>query len=114
MDKGQQILSIYLRLSMIALRRGLVPIRRVIPAVVRWMATETETPKAETKKMENVTTKIKTKMLNRLHFPHKTATKEASLLDIVDTLKCVNYRYDYPQKLTEEQKKSLKRFDIFR
>jgi succinate dehydrogenase (ubiquinone) iron-sulfur subunit len=40
--------------------------------------------------------------------------KEASLSDIADTLKCVNYRYDFPQGLTEEKKKTMKRFDIFR
>jgi hypothetical protein len=40
--------------------------------------------------------------------------KEASLVDLADTLKSVNYRYDFPQGLTEEKKKSLKRFDIFR
>lgn len=37
-----------------------------------------------------------------------------NLLDLADTLKCVNYRYDFPQGLTEEQKKSMKRFDVFR
>jgi len=37
-----------------------------------------------------------------------------TILDLGDTLKHVNYRYDFPQGLTEEQKKKMKRFDVFR
>lgn len=36
------------------------------------------------------------------------------LKEFIDTLKNVNYRYEYPQNLTEEQKETMKRFDIFR
>lgn len=36
------------------------------------------------------------------------------LSDIMGTLKGINYRYDFPQKLTEQQKKTMKRFDVFR
>jgi len=59
---------------------------------------------------------IKDKVLNSIPWPNKTKEKDSSpsLLDLADTLKFVNYRYDFPQGLTEEQKKSLKRFDIFR
>lgn len=34
--------------------------------------------------------------------------------EIFDTLRNINYRVDYPQGLSEEQKKNMKRFDIFR
>ncbi len=47
-------------------------------------------------------------------FVESRKEKEASLTDIVGVLKFINYRYDYPQGLTEEEKKKLKRFDIFR
>ena len=94
---------------MLALRRSMLPMARVLPSVMRWMATD---GKAEQVAKDQST--MKTKVLSHLHFPHKAHSKESSLHDIVDTLKCVNYRYDYPQKLSDEQKKSLKRFDIFR
>ncbi len=47
---------------------------------------------------------------------HRPAEEESapSLLDLTTTLKCVNYRYEFPQGLTEEQKKKMKRFDVFR
>lgn len=34
--------------------------------------------------------------------------------EIFDTLRNINYRVDYPQGLSEEQKKNMKRFDVFR
>jgi len=36
------------------------------------------------------------------------------LTDLISTLKGVNYRYDFDQGLSEEQKKNMKRFDVFR
>jgi hypothetical protein len=36
------------------------------------------------------------------------------LREIIDTLRNINYRRDFPQGLTNEQKKGMKRFDIFR
>uniref|UniRef100_Q5DM51 Succinate dehydrogenase [ubiquinone] iron-sulfur subunit, mitochondrial n=2 Tax=Nyctotherus ovalis TaxID=70075 RepID=Q5DM51_NYCOV len=40
--------------------------------------------------------------------------KPPKLIDIIGTLKNINYRYDYPQNLTKEQKEHMKRFDVFR
>ena len=47
-------------------------------------------------------------------FHPKKHDEAPGLSDLVDTFKCINYRYDFPQGLTEEQKKTMKRFDIFR
>ena len=59
---------------------------------------------------------MRANILKKIHWPAKSKGKDdaASLLDLGDTLKCVNFRYDFPQDLTPEQKKDMKRFDIFR
>ncbi len=64
-----------------------------------------------TRSIEN----IKARLMNTVQQLKPNMMKsEASVLDVVDTFKCVNYRYEFPQNLTEEQKKHMKRFDIFR
>lgn len=40
--------------------------------------------------------------------------KAPSFKDLGETLMNVNYRIEYPQNLTDDQKKKMKRFDVFR
>ena len=60
----------------------------------------------------------KVSILNRIPWPKKSVEKEptptSSILDVADFFKSINYRHEFPQNLTAEQKKSMKRFDIFR
>lgn len=59
---------------------------------------------------------IKDKVMNRIQQQLKSrgGDSAASLMDVAETFKCVNYRYEFPQNLTDEQKSHMKRFDIFR
>ncbi len=61
-------------------------------------------------------TDLKDAILSKVNIPFlsKRGESPASVLDVIDTFKAVNYRYEFPQNLTEEQKKHMKRFDIFR
>jgi len=61
----------------------------------------------------SIINQIKSKITSFTSFTSdKSSTPK--LRDIIDTLRNINYRRDYPQGLTEEQKKGMKRFDIFR
>ncbi len=89
-------------------------LRRFLPSLVRWAATES-VPDNQDAEPQNITLEPKPSFMDRLRSRFGThKEKEAALSDVIGTLRSINYRYDFPQGLTEQQKKQLKRFDVFR
>ena len=83
--------------------RSLGPARSFLPYLVRRFSEENKENKENHEKS----------FFSRFHLPKRKA-KEVSIFDSLDAIRFVNYRYDFPQGLTSEEKSQLKRFDIFR
>lgn len=63
--------------------------------------------------MSNVTNNI-LKKVSSIKSNKNEQPDAPKLKEVFDTIKAVNYRYDFPQGLTEEEKKAMKRYDIFK